>query len=263
MLLNDKVVIITGAASGIGLACAEHFCAAGAAVVIADIDEKAGEAAADNLNAQGHRCLYIHCDVSLRLDVRNVVAATLDAFERIDVLINNAGIVHAAAFLDVEEADFDRVLGVNVKGAFLMGQCVARQMVTQVEAGDAPGAIINMSSVNAVFAIDNQTPYCVSKGGLGQLTRVMALALAPHGIRVNAIGPGAVATQMLEEVLEQNPAAKAAILARTPLGRKGTPQEIARIAAFLATGASSYITGQTIYADGGRMGLNYTMPMGV
>jgi glucose 1-dehydrogenase len=169
-------------------------------------------------------------------------------------------VVHAAEFLDLTEADFDRVIGINLKGAFMVGQTVAKQMVKQVDSGAKPGAIVNMSSVNAVFAIANQVPYSVSKGGVSQLTKVMALSLAPYGIRVNAIGPGSIMTDMLASV-NSNPEAKARILSRTPLGRIGEPSEIATIASFLASDAASYITGQTIFADGGRLPLNYTVPV--
>ena len=152
------------------------------------------------------------------------------------------------------------MIRVNLKGAFLVGQAAARQMVAQVKAGGAPGAIVNMSSVNAVFAIANQVPYSVSKGGMNQLTKVMALSLAPHGIRVNAIGPGSIMTDMLASV-DADAAARRRLLSRTPLGRIGDPAEIAAIAAFLASDEASYITGQTIYADGGRLPLNYTVPV--
>ena len=158
------------------------------------------------------------------------------------------------------EADFDRVLCVNLKGAFLTGQAAARRMVAQVKAGRPPGTIINMSSINAVVAIPNHVPYCVSKGGIDQLTKVMALALAPHGIRVNAIGPGSIMTDILKAVATDKEAMRR-IMARTPAGRIGDPDEIAGVAVFLASAEASYITGQTIYADGGRLALNYTVPV--
>ena len=258
--LTGKTAVITGAAKGIGLACAERLAADGAKVVIADVEEAAGESAASTLSQQGREALFVHCDVSAKLDVRNLVTATLDAYGAIDILVNNAGIVFGGEFLDISEADFDRVLAVNLKGAFLVGQAVARQMVEQLNAGGKPGSIINMSSVNAVFAIATQVPYSVSKGGVNQLTKVMALALAPHGIRVNAIGPGSIMTDMLQSVVSDKEARRR-ILSRTPLGRIGEPSEIAAIAAFLASDDASYITGQTIYADGGRLPLNYTVPV--
>jgi NAD(P)-dependent dehydrogenase (short-subunit alcohol dehydrogenase family) len=150
------------------------------------------------------------------------------------------------------------VLAINLKSMFLCGQAVARRMVSQGKGG----AIVNLSSVNAVLAIPNQVPYCVSKGGVAQLTKVMALSLASHGIRVNAIGPGTIATEMAKKAVLGSDEAKRRILSRTPMGRLGEPEEVAAIAAFLVSDDASYLTGQTIYPDGGRLGLNYTVPVG-
>jgi glucose 1-dehydrogenase len=258
MKLENKVAIVTGGAHGIGLAIAKRYIAEGARITIADVDSKAGEAAASALGPA--KCRFVAADVGDAGNAENAVAETCRAFGGLDILVNNAGIIHGADFLDLAEADFDRVLRVNLKGAFLVGQAAARRMVGQIKAGKAPGTIINMSSVNAVVAIANHTPYCVSKGGLDQLTKVMALALAPHGIRVNAIGPGSIMTDILKAVATDKEA-KRRLLARTPLGRIGDPDEIAAVAVFLASDDASYITGQTIYADGGRLGLNYTVPV--
>jgi glucose 1-dehydrogenase len=256
MRLKDKVAIVTGAAHGIGLAIARHYVAEGAKVAIADVDAAAGEAAARALgNAR-----FLATDVGDAASAANAVAETCRAFGDIDVAVNNAGIIHAADFLELTEADFDRVLRVNLKGAFLIGQAAARRMVAQVKSGKPAGAIVNISSINAVVAIANHTPYCVSKGGIDQLTKVMALSLAPYGIRVNAIGPGSIMTDILKAVATDKEA-KRRILSRTPLGRIGEPEEIASIAVFLASSAASYMTGQTIYADGGRLALNYTVPV--
>ncbi|MCX5496573.1 SDR family oxidoreductase [Kaistia dalseonensis] len=257
MKLENKVAIVTGGAKGIGYAIAERFLQEGARVVVADIDEPTGEAAIAALGSLG-ACRFVRTDVGDRDAVANLIAATLDFGGEIDVLVNNAGIVAGADFLDVSEEDFDRVLRVNLKGAFLCGQAVARHMAARVDAGGTPGVIVNMSSVNAVFSLPNQVPYSVSKGGLNQLTKAMAVSLAPRGIRVNAIGPGSIATDILASV-NSDPDAKRRILSRTPMGRIGEPSEIAAIAAFLASDDASYITGQTIYADGGRMPLNYTV----
>jgi len=258
MQLENKVAIVTGGARGIGLAIAKRYVAEGAKVIIADVDTAAGAGAARALG--NARCSFVKTDVGDRGDAEHVVAEACRLFGGVDILVNNAGMVHGADFLDLEEADFDRVLRTNLKGAFLVGQSAARRMVAQVNAGKPPGAIINMSSINAVVAIPNQVPYCVSKGGLGQLTKVMALSLAPYGIRANAIGPGSIMTDILRAVGTDREA-KRRILARTPLGRIGDPEEIASIAVFLASRDSSYISGQTIYADGGRLGLNYVMPV--
>ena len=258
MALDGKTAIVTGAASGIGRAIARRLLDDGARVVIADIDEDRGDDAADELSNYGE-VRFIACDVSQKLDVHNLVAGTLDDFSDIDILVNNAGIVHKATFLELSEKDFDRVMGVNLKGMFLCGQAVAAHMVDRINEGDAPGTIVNMSSINALFGLPDQVPYSVSKGGVAQLTRVMAIALAQYGIRVNAVGPGSVMTEMLERVVSDADA-RERILARTPLGRIGQPDEIAAVVAWLASDEASYVTGQTIYADGGRLGLNYTMP---
>jgi len=260
MTLDDKTAIVTGGAKGIGFACARRFLEQGARVIIADVDEKTGNKAEKTLAELGD-VRFVHCDVGDRLSVRNLMAATLDSFNSLDVLVNNAGIIHSDDFLDISEEDFDRVMQVNLKGAFLCGQAAARQMVDQIEEGRAPGSIINMSSINAEVAIPSQVPYSISKGGVQQLTKVMALSLASRGIRVNAIGPGSINTDILAAV-NNDPEAKNRILSRTPMGRIGEASEIASIAAFLASDDASYITGQTIYADGGRLALNYTVPVG-
>ena len=258
MALDGKTAIVTGGASGIGRATVRRFLDDGVRVVLADIDEDRGEEAAKELSAYGE-VRFVACDVGERLDVHNLVASTLDAFSDIDILVNNAGIVHKAEFLELTEADFDRVMRVNLKGAFLCGQAVAQHMVERVAEGDAPGAIVNVSSINAVFGLPDQAPYSISKGGLGQLTKVMAIALARHGIRVNAVGPGSVMTDMLAQVVD-DPDARERILSRTPLGRIGEPAEIAACIAWLASEEAGYVTGHTLFADGGRLGLNYTMP---
>jgi len=255
MKLDGKVAIITGGARGIGHAIAKRYVTEGAKVVIADVDAAAGEAAARTL---GETCRFKVTNVGDAEQAQSLISDAVAAFGALDILVNNAGIVHAADFLDLKEADFDRVLRVNLKGAFLVGQAAARRMVEEVKAGRPAGTIINMSSVNAVLAIPNQVPYCVSKGGIAQLTKVMALSLAPYGIRVNAIGPGSIMTDILKSVATDREA-KRRLLSRTPLGRIGEPDEVAGIALFLASDDARYVTGQTVYADGGRLGLNYTV----
>jgi NAD(P)-dependent dehydrogenase (short-subunit alcohol dehydrogenase family) len=247
------VAIVTGAARGIGLACARRLASEGARVALADVDADSGATAARTIDG----ATFVAADVSRKADVDALVGRVIAEFGRIDVLVNNAGITHAAAFLDLAEEDFDRVLRVNLKSMFLCGQAAAR---TMVERGIA-GSIVNLSSVNAVLAIPNQVPYVVSKGGINQLTKVMAVALAPHGIRVNAIGPGTIATEMAKQAVLGSDEARRTILSRTPLGRLGEPEEVAAVAAFLASDDASYLTGQTIYPDGGRLGLNYTVPV--
>lgn len=253
MRIDGKVAIVTGAAQGIGKAIVERYVAAGGKVVLADTQVEKGSAIAAGL---AENCLFVECDVGDKAAVERLVNRTIDHFGTVDIAVCNAGISHSADFLDLEEEQFDRVLRVNLKGPFLLGQAAARHMA---KAGG--GAIINMSSINAVVASPHIVPYVVSKGGLNQLTRVMALGLAPHGIRVNAIGPGSIDTEQLANIIGNDAEAHRKIMARTPLGRLGRPEEIAEIALFLATPSASYITGQTIYADGGRLPLAYTVPV--
>lgn len=260
MKLADRTAIVTGAARGIGLGCAQRLLADGARVLLVDVDDEAGGKAAEELanrHDAGERVAYRHCDVSDSAQVRETVEQAARDWGGIDIAIANAAVVHAADFLELDEADFDRVLSINLKGVFLLGQAAARSMV----ADGRKGSIINMSSINSQVALPNQVPYCVAKGGIQQLTKVMALSLASHGIRVNAIGPGSIATEMLRSVLSDDPAARAKVLSRTPMGRLGEVEEIAGVAAFLASEDSSYITGQTLFADGGRLALNYTVPV--
>jgi len=254
MKLKDKVALVTGGAQGIGLACARQFLAEGARVAIVDINAEQGARALAELGSE--HTLFIAGDVADSSLAAEAVRQTLARFGRIDILLNNAGITHAAEFLELDVADFDRVLAINLRSYFAFGQAVARQMV----AAGLRGTIINMSSVNAILAIPNQVPYVISKGGVNQLTKVMSVSLAPHGIRVNAIGPGTIATELARKAVMGSPAAERTIMSRTPLGRLGEPSEVATVAAFLASDDASYLSGQTIYPDGGRLALNYLMP---
>ena len=249
---SDKVVVVTGAANGIGAACARLFSSSGARLALWDIDAAAAQALAAEL---GNEAKSIRCNVASRSEVEAATAATLAAFGRIDVLINNAGIFRNVDFLDHSEDDWDAVIGVNLKGAFLVGQAIAREMVKS-----GGGAIVNMSSVNAVMAIPTLSSYNASKGGIDQLTRAMALSLVDRGIRVNAVAPGTIATELARKAVLSSAEAKEKILGRTPLRRLGEPSEIASVCAFLASDAASYITGEIVVIDGGRMALNSTMP---
>jgi NAD(P)-dependent dehydrogenase (short-subunit alcohol dehydrogenase family) len=262
MKLNQRVAVITGAAQGIGAACARAFAEEGARVVVSDLNEVGGTALVRDIAAAGGTAIFCRADVGDRRDAERLIAHAVEQFGRLDVLVNNAGIVHAAEFVDLAEEDFDRVLRVNLKGAFLCGQVAARRMLAQPPRDGARGergVVINMSSVNAVLAIANQVPYTVSKGALNQLTKVMSIGLAPKGIRVVGIGPGSIATELLKTAVLTNEAARTRILSRTPLGRLGEPDEIARVAVFLASDDASYLSGTTLYPDGGRLALNYVM----
>lgn len=252
MRLKNKVAIVTGAANGIGFAISKRYASEGAKVVLSDIDVEKGTAAAAEI---GGDAIFIQADVGEKASVDNLVAKTVETFGRLDIAIANAGILRTGDFLDLTEDDFDAVIRVNLKGVYLTGQAAARQMAAQTPKG---GNIINMSSVNQVLAIPQIVPYAVAKGGVGQLTKTMAVGLVGHDIRVNAIGPGSIATEMYQKNIATSETAVAAVMSRTPMKRPGEPEEIASVAVFLASDDASYITGQTIYADGGRMPLAYT-----
>jgi NAD(P)-dependent dehydrogenase (short-subunit alcohol dehydrogenase family) len=254
---TGKAVIVTGAAAGIGEACARAFARRGASVLLADVDEERNRGAADLIAIDmGGAPVAVTANVASDSDCEAIVLRALDEFGRIDVLVNNAGIVAPGTILDLPASDWDRVLDINLRSYFLLTQIATRAMIER----GIKGSVVNMSSVNAELAIANQVAYVASKGGVRQLTRAAALALAPHGVRVNAIGPGSIMTELLKTVMADE-AGRRKILSRTPLGRVGEPEEIANVAVFLASDMASYITGQTIYPDGGRSILNYTVPV--
>lgn len=254
--LTGKCAVVTGAANGIGLACARRLAADGAAVLLADIDATAGESAARQLRDDGRRAVFVATDVTRRAAIAALVDRALAEYGRLDIMLNNAGVAPSAPILDMSDELFDNVLSTNLRSAFIGTQLAARRMI----AGGRGGVIINMSSVNALLAIPGLTAYACSKGALNQLTRVAAVELAPHNIRVVAIGPGTILTDLARQVVMGDDAGRRKILARTPLGRAGEPEEVASVASFLASDDASYITGQTIYPDGGRLALNYTVP---
>ena len=252
MRLQGKVAMVTGGASGIGEAIVRRFHAEGAQVLIVDRQAEVGrQVAGDDPSLH-----FVESDVTATGAGQRGVDAALARFGRLDILVNNAGITHAADFLELREEDFDRVLAVNLRSYMTFGQAAARQMVAQ----GAGGAIVNMSSVNAILAIPDQVPYVVSKGAVNQLTRVMSLALAPHQIRVNAIGPGTIATELARKAVMGSDEARRRLMSRTPMKRLGEPDEVAKVALFLASDDASYLTGQIVYPDGGRLALNYTVP---
>jgi NAD(P)-dependent dehydrogenase (short-subunit alcohol dehydrogenase family) len=251
MRLQGKVAIVTGAARGIGLAIAQRFVKEGAKVALADWLKTEVEAEAAAL---GPSALAVPTDVGDAGAVRQLVARTVERFGRLDCMVANAAVQAEIPFLDLTEQEFDRVIRVNLKGAFLCGQNAARHMV---ESGTR-GTIINMSSVNAVVAHPVLVHYAASKGGIAMLTKGMAVSLAPHGVRVNAIGPGTTNTPINANFFSM-PGMVDRFLMRTPLGRIAEADEIASVAVFLASDEASYVTGTTIYADGGRLALNGLM----
>lgn len=257
MRLAGKVAIVTGAARGIGLACAQRFADEGAAVMISDIDAAGAERAADRVSSGGAKAAFLAGDVGSGQDVQTLVNQTVAAFGKLDVLVANAGITGHGELADVKEEDFDRVIRTSLKGSFLCCQAAARQMIKQGHGG----AIISTSSMAAELAMPTEMAYAAAKGGIRQLTKAMALSLAPHGIRVNAVGPGSIETDLIRGMWKADPQLRTRMLSRTPMGRLGRPEEIASVALFLASDDSSYVTGQTIYADGGRLALNFTVPV--
>jgi NAD(P)-dependent dehydrogenase (short-subunit alcohol dehydrogenase family) len=254
--LDGRVFVITGASNGIGAACARRLARDGARVALWDIAEAPGSALAGELREHGQDACFVRCNVAVKAEVDAALATTIAEFGRVDGLVNNAGIFRAAEFLDITEEDWDAVIDVNLKGAFLVGQAVARRLADQ-----GGGAIVNMSSVNGVLAIATIASYNASKGAINQLTRAMALGLIDKGIRVNAVAPGTIATDLARDAVLTSDAARQRILGRTPMKRLGEPDEIADVVAFLLSDASSYMTGEVVYVDGGRLALNYSIPL--
>ena len=247
-ILKDQVAIVTGAAQGLGFAIAKRFAEEGARVLLADLNAEAVARAAESLGQ-----LATVVDVARREDCERMVALAAERLGPVDVLVNNAGIYRNTPLLELGEQEFDRIMAVNVKSALFAIQAVAPQMIARRR-----GSIVNVASVAAVLGAPGTTAYCVSKAGIVQLTNVAAIELAPHNVRVNAVGPGTFATEMAQDAYADE-TLRNRILPRTPLGRLGRPEEAAGVALFLASDDSSYVTGKTIYADGGRMGLNLVL----
>jgi NAD(P)-dependent dehydrogenase (short-subunit alcohol dehydrogenase family) len=250
LMSTQPLALVTGGAQGIGYACAEALIEDGAKVIVADINAEGVKAAADSL---GHGTTAMVCDMGDTAAIDAMFEAIQKDHGALSILVNNAGIAMPNDFFDTSIDDFKKVIDINLTGTFHAIQRASKMMVdAKIE-----GAIVNMSSINAVVSIPTIPAYCASKGGVMQLTKATALALAPHNIRVNAVGPGSIDTAMLAGV-NANPEAMAMVMSRTPLKRIGTPREIADVVAFLASSKASYITGETIYVDGGRIGMNYT-----
>ena len=254
MRFAGKVAVVTGAARGIGRATAERFLSEGASVVLGDIDA-AGLAA--TVAELGPKAAGLVTDVARKEQIDALVAHAVASFGRLDVMVNNAGIAVVRDYLDVTPEEFDRVIGINLKGAFMGTQAAARQMIAQGQGG----VIINMSSINSGLANPNLATYAISKGGMNQVTSTAAVSFAPHGIRVCGVGPGTIDTEMIRGPFTNRAGGNDVILSRTPIGRLGRASEIASVVAFLASDDASYFTGETIYPDGGRRILNYTVPV--
>lgn len=251
-MADNTVALVTGAARGIGLACARairELEGKDLPIILADIDEEGVKSAASEM---GTNCTGMACDVADTEQITGMFDRIEAEHGTVRTLVNNAGIAMPEDFLDVSLENFRSVIDINLVSVFCATQRAARSMVDK----NIKGSIVNMSSINAQVAIPTIVSYCASKGGVMQITKSAALALAPHGIRVNAVGPGSIDTAMLASV-NANPEAMKMVMSRTPLGRLGEASEIGDVVAFLASDKASYITGETIYVDGGRLGLNY------
>jgi len=249
--MSDKpLALITGAAQGIGYACAEAIAENGAQLVLVDINEAGVKKAAERL---GGDATAITCDVGDPGQIHKLFEQVESDLRPVSILVNNAGIARPGDFLETSVEQFMEVININLVGTFVALQRAAKSMVKH----GIKGSIINMSSINAVVAIPTIASYCASKGGVMQLTKASSLALAPHSIRVNAVGPGSIDTEMMAGV-NANADAMKTVMSRTPLNRIGDAREIGDVVAFLASDKASYITGETIYVDGGRLGMNYT-----
>jgi len=246
MKLKDKVAIITGAAEGIGKATAIEFVKEGAKVVVADVNLELAEKTVEELKMLGGEAIAVKVDVANPDDVNAMVSKTLERFGRIDILFNNAGISIQKSLLEMTLEDWRRVIDVNLTGVFLCSQAVARVMIQQRR-----GVIINMASSLGFVAIPRRAAYCASKAGVIGLTRELAVELAPYGIRVVAVAPGWIATQRVLNLAKRGIVNEEAIKMMTPMGRLGTPEEVAKVVVFLASDDASFITGDTILIDGG------------
>ena len=242
--LKGKVVVVTGAANGIGRGIALAMADAGADVVVSDLALIECEAVAKEIKVKGRRALAVQADVSKKADVENLVESAAEKMGRVDVMVNNAGIYPFKAFVEMDEAFLDKVLAVNLKGALFGCQAAAKRMIAQ----GGGGRIINVSSIASVIGYANLVHYCASKGGVTAATRAIALELAPHKITVNAIAPGAVQTPGVGAIDEKT---LGQILQTIPIGRIGKPEDIAAAAVFLASDEAGYVTGAILVSDGG------------
>ena len=244
---KDKVALVTGGASGIGLATARAFAEAGAAVAIADINEDAARTAADKLVAAGHKAIGIRCAVENEADAAAMVAQTVSTFGRLDAAFNNAGIhVAVAETADAEGSDFDRIIAINLRGIFTCMKHELRQMREQCS-----GVIVNCSSQSGFVGLPGLGAYTASKHGVIGLTKAAALEYAPRGIRINCICPGTTETPLVRGLVEQEPGRLDAVIKDIPLGRMGREEEIASAVLWLCSPGAGFMVGQTLMPDGG------------
>jgi len=248
MDLKGKVAIVTGARRGMGKSHALKLADAGAKVVVSDISQEECQLVVDEIKENRGEAIAVKCDVTKKGEVENMVKKAVDKWGKVDILVNNAGICQFKPFLELTEEEWDRTLNINLKGYFLCAQAAAKEMAKQKS-----GVIVNIASVamgQVGIGFLNLAHYCASKGGIVAMTEAMALELAPYNIRVNAISPGVIETPMIDP-FKADPKAMEATLAQIPLRRVGKPEEVSNLVLFLASDASSYITGSTVVIDGG------------
>lgn len=245
MRLQNNIAIVTGAGSGIGRSIARMFAQEGASVVVADKIEENGNITVAEIRSAHGEALFVHTDVSNATSIDALVQKCLDTYGRVDILVNNAGIFRTAPLHETSEADWDTVLNVNLKGAFLASKRVIPEMLKH-----GGGKIIHITSIAGLVGFTHAGPYCASKGGLIALTREMALEYAPHKININCIAPGVIDTAMTKDMLS-DPAQKAFLTSATPYPRIGIPEDIAYSALYLASTESDFVNGQTLTVDGG------------
>jgi NAD(P)-dependent dehydrogenase (short-subunit alcohol dehydrogenase family) len=255
MLHAEQSIIVTGGLGGIGFATARMLLERGARVTLAD---RESATPAQQALVEGHRerAQMVRCDVTSRTDVQSLVSQAVERFGRVDGLVNSAGIDRRHKLFDLTDEEFKLIVDINLIGSFRVAQLVAQQMTRQTRASSQSYSIVHLSSVNAVIGSATHTAYSATKGAIAQVTRVMAVELAPEHIRVNAVGPGTIRTEMLDRWVAQKPDALDSVMLRTPLRRVGEPEEVAAVISFLLSEQSSYVTGQTFYVDGGRIAQN-------
>ncbi len=247
--MAGRSIIITGAASSIGAACVRRFAANNDKLILADDDEDVLKGLVEELNSKSE-AVYVAANIAKRLDVHNVIAEALETNGRVDALVNASMLVESKNFLELSDEDFDRMIDANLRGAFLLNQATCRQFVKQLEKSDeelSDGVIVNLMSVEAVTASPDRVAFAITQGGLHQLTKSAALAMSPYGVRVNAVGFGAIKSNFMKDFDMKS--ARSTV----PLNRVGDPEDVAEAAFFLASPAAAYITGHTLFVDGGRL----------
>ena len=261
MNLNDKVVIVTGAGSGIGWGIAERFANEGARIVIAEIDRESGQRLETRLRESGHYALFVQTNVSREDDVRRVVGEAVRAFGRLDVMINNAGVNFVKPLLNTTLDDWDHVIGVDLRGTFLGCKYAIEQFLQQGDGGN----IVNISSVHSLSTLPNAAPYAAAKGGVTQLTRSFAIEFGRQGIRVNAVCPGLTDTQIWQDLRASGPDADEVVnhwMSNIPLGRPASPREVANLVVWLCSDQASYVTGANLLVDGGMSAMLTSLEKG-